>query len=255
MTGSEPTASVPTATTSARSDDHPPHEEAFDPLLDVVRARLKLEQGFGIDLLPRPKPKPKTKAERLDELREQAELCRGCALHSQRANLVFGVGDPDADLMFIGEAPGYDEDRQGEPFVGKAGQLLTKIIEAIALKRSDVYIANILKCHPPGNRNPAGTEIVACVPFLKEQIGVIKPKVICTLGSFAAQTLLETSVAVGRLRGKFYDYGGIYLMPTYHPAYLLRNEQEKGKVWEDMKKIREALRRLSAADRGKARAK
>ncbi|MGB2661425.1 MAG: uracil-DNA glycosylase, partial [Candidatus Omnitrophota bacterium] len=148
-----------------------------------------------------------------------------------------GEGDPRADLMFIGEAPGGDEDRQGRPFVGRAGQLLTKIIESVGLKREDVFIGNILKCRPPGNRNPLPDEIAACNSFLLKQIDIIKPKVICALGKFAAQTLLDTETPISRLRGKFYDYHGTKLMPTYHPAYLLRNSQGKKDVWEDMKKV------------------
>ncbi|CAG0941235.1 partial Type-4 uracil-DNA glycosylase, partial [Candidatus Brocadiaceae bacterium] len=151
------------------------------------------------------------------------------------------VGDPMANLMFVGEAPGRDEDLQGEPFVGRAGQLLTKIIEAIGLKRSDVYIANVLKCRPPGNRNPLPEEIALCMPYLLKQIEIIRPKVLCALGTFAAQTLLNIKSPVGTLRGKFHDYKSIPMMVTFHPAYLLRNPNDKAKVWEDMKKVRDLL--------------
>jgi len=177
----------------------------------------------------------------LEELRKEMMSCHKCPLGKTRTNLVFGVGNPMARLMFVGEAPGRDEDLQGEPFVGRAGQLLTKIIEAIGMKRSDVYIANVLKCRPPGNRNPLPEEIVLCMPYLIKQIELIQPKVLCALGTFAAQTLLNTKAPVGTLRGKFHEYKGIPMMITYHPAYLLRNPNDKAKVWDDMKKVRDFL--------------
>ncbi|HHT9137773.1 MAG TPA: uracil-DNA glycosylase [Candidatus Wunengus sp. YC60] len=184
----------------------------------------------------------------LEELKNEMLACHKCPLGKTRTNLVFGVGDPMARLMFVGEAPGRDEDLQGEPFVGRAGQLLTKIIEAIGLKRSDVYIANVLKCRPPENRNPLPEEIVLCMPYLIKQIEVIQPKVLCALGTFAAQTLLNTKAPVGTLRGKFHEYKGIPMMVTYHPAYLLRNPNDKAKVWDDMKKVRDFLGELSGKD-------
>ena len=162
---------------------------------------------------------------------------------------MFGVGSIDAELMFVGEAPGADEDEQGLPFVGRAGQLLTKIIEAIDLRRTDVYICNILKCRPPGNRNPESNEIAFCEPFLLRQIASVKPKVICALGTFGAQTLLRTTEPISRLRGQFIDYRGVKLMATFHPAYLLRNPNEKRKVWEDVQKIRDYLRSFKAPQR------
>jgi DNA polymerase len=169
--------------------------------------------------------------------------CTRCKLHTQgRRQIVFGVGNPSADLMFVGEAPGADEDIQGIPFVGRAGQLLTKIIEAIDLKRDDVYIANVIKCRPPGNRNPETDEVETCRPFLFEQIDIIKPRVIVALGTFAAQTLLTRSDPISRLRGRVYDYRGAKLIPTFHPAYLLRNPASKREVWEDMKVARTLLR-------------
>ncbi len=177
----------------------------------------------------------------LEELKNELLTCHKCPLGKTRTNLVFGVGDPAARLMFAGEAPGRDEDMQGEPFVGRAGQLLTKIIEAIGMERSNVYIANVLKCRPPGNRNPMPDEIVLCMPYLIKQIEIIQPKVLCALGTFAAQTLLNTTAPVGTLRGKFHDYKGIPMMVTYHPAYLLRNPNDKVKVWDDMKKVRDFL--------------
>jgi len=155
---------------------------------------------------------------------------------------VLGAGDPKAELMFVGEAPGEDEDLQGLPFVGRAGQLLTKIIEAMGLKRSDVYIANILKCRPPNNRPPLPIEIIECENILKKQIDIIDPKIICTLGKFASQTLLRTETTISALRGNFKEYNGIKLMPTFHPAYLLRNPADKKLVWQDMKKIMKELK-------------
>lgn len=182
------------------------------------------------------------KIEALKELEELVKKCTSCGLCNSRTNVVFGTGAPNADLMFVGEAPGYYEDAKGEPFVGKAGQLLTKIIEAINLKRGDVYIANILKCRPPENRNPAANEIILCKPNLYKQIEIISPKIICALGTFAAQTLLETNDSIGSLRGRFHDYQSTKLLATYHPAYLLRNPNEKRKTWEDMKKVRDFLK-------------
>jgi DNA polymerase len=169
--------------------------------------------------------------------------CTRCKLHTLgRRQIVFGVGNPNADLMFVGEAPGHDEDVQGIPFVGRAGQLLTKIVEAIGLTRDDVYIANVIKCRPPENRNPEQDEVETCEPFLFQQIDIIKPKVIVALGTFAARTLLRTLDPISRLRGRVYDYRGAKLIPTFHPAYLLRNPSSKREVWEDMKKVRDLLK-------------
>ena len=165
--------------------------------------------------------------------------CKLCTLG--RKQIVFGVGHPRARLMFVGEAPGEEEDKQGEPFVGRAGQLLTKIIEAIGLTRDQVYIANVIKCRPPGNRNPEGDEVAACEPFLFRQIDVIQPLVIVPLGKFAAQCLLKTTDPITRLRGRRFDYRGATLIPTFHPAYLLRNPSAKREVWEDMKQVRAIL--------------
>jgi DNA polymerase len=168
--------------------------------------------------------------------------CRRCKLCTLgRSQIVFGVGNPKARLMFVGEAPGEDEDRKGEPFVGRAGQLLTKIIEAIGMTRDQVYIANVIKCRPPGNRNPEPDEVASCEPFLFRQIDVIQPKVIVPLGKFAAQSLLKTMDPITRLRGRQFDYRGAVLIPTFHPAYLLRNPSAKREVWEDMKKVRAIL--------------
>jgi uracil-DNA glycosylase family 4 len=168
--------------------------------------------------------------------------CTRCKLHALgRSQIVFGVGNPQADLMFVGEAPGADEDIQGVPFIGRAGQLLTKIIEAIGMTREEVYIANVIKCRPPQNRNPEPDEVETCEPFLFRQIDVIKPKVIVALGKFGAQTLLRTLDPISRLRGRVFEYRGAKLIPTFHPAYLLRNPSSKRDVWEDMKLVRKLL--------------
>ena len=182
-------------------------------------------------------------ADALAALRDEiGPACTRCKLHTLgRKQVVFGVGNPNADLMFVGEGPGADEDIQGEPFVGKAGQLLTKIIEAIGMKREDVYIANVIKCRPPGNRNPEPDEVERCEPFLFRQIDQVKPKVIVALGKFAAQCLLESNDPITRLRGREFKYRDATLMPTYHPAYLLRTPSAKREVWEDMKRVRQIL--------------
>jgi DNA polymerase len=181
-------------------------------------------------------------AETLAAIREDIGDCTRCKLHALgRQQIVYGVGNPSADLMFVGEAPGADEDIQGIPFVGRAGQLLTKIIEAIGLKRDDVYIANVIKCRPPGNRNPDPDEVAACEGFLFRQIDSIKPKVIVALGTFAAKALLKTQDPISRLRGRIYEYRGAKLIPTFHPAFLLRSPDRKRDVWEDMKRVRSIL--------------
>jgi len=183
------------------------------------------------------RPVPETMADIQSDLKE----CRRCTLHETRTHVVLGEGDLRARLVFVGEGPGYEEDRQGRPFVGAAGQLLTKIIQAMNLGREDVYICNIIKCRPPGNRNPKPAEIKACKPFLVRQLRVIRPEVICALGTFAAQTLLKSDTPISRLRGNFFDFMGARILPTYHPAYLLRNPDKKRDVWEDMKKLMRAL--------------
>jgi DNA polymerase len=177
----------------------------------------------------------------LDSVRTELGECTRCKLHRTRTNIVFGVGSPEARLMFVGEAPGEDEDLQGYPFVGKAGQLLTKMIEAMGLRREDVYICNTVKCRPPNNRNPEPDELLACEPFLKGQLGAVKPEAIVTLGKFAAQALLREQTPITRLRGQWREYEGIPVMPTFHPAYLLRSPAEKGKVWEDLKQVMKKL--------------
>ncbi|HKY19960.1 MAG TPA: uracil-DNA glycosylase [Vicinamibacterales bacterium] len=178
----------------------------------------------------------------LAAIREDIGDCTRCKLCTLgRKQIVFGVGDPNADLMFVGEAPGRDEDIQGIPFVGRAGQKLTQIIEAIGLTRDDVYIANVIKCRPPENRNPEPDEVASCEPFLFRQVDTIKPKVIVALGTFAAKSLLKTTDSISRLRGRVYDYRGAKLVPTFHPAFLLRNPSCRREVWEDMKKVRALL--------------
>ncbi len=174
----------------------------------------------------------------LEAFRRQICDCTRCRLGATRQQFVFGSGDPAAGIMFIGEAPGAEEDRAGQPFVGKAGQLLTKIIEAMGLSRDAVYICNILKCRPPNNRDPLSDEIEQCEPYLKHQIEIVQPRVICTLGRFAAQTLLRSREPMGRLRGQSHHYEGIPLVATYHPAALLRNPQWKRPTWEDVKRVR-----------------
>lgn len=182
-------------------------------------------------------------AANLDELRALIGDCRRCKLCAGRTNLVFGVGNPRARLMFVGEGPGRDEDLKGEPFVGRAGQLLTDIItKGMGLKREDVYIANVVKCRPPDNRNPEPDEVAACEPFLKKQIDLIRPEIIVGLGKFAVQTLLQSKVPITKLRGHWHRYLGIKLMPTFHPAYLLRNPADKKLVWEDIKQVIKELR-------------
>jgi len=177
----------------------------------------------------------------LADVREELGDCKRCKLHRTRRTIVYGEGNEKASLMLIGEAPGYDEDVQGRPFVGKAGQLLTKILQSINLPREEVYITNIVKCRPPQNRNPEPDEIRSCNPFLVKQITAIQPKIICALGSFSAQTLLKTDTKITALRGRLYDLEGIKVVPTYHPAFLLRNPERKREVWEDMKKIAELM--------------
>jgi DNA polymerase len=181
--------------------------------------------------------------ESLEAIRAHLGDCQRCPLAGSRRTIVFGQGNPRARLMFVGEAPGADEDEQGLAFVGKAGQLLTKIIEAIGMRREDVFIANVLKCRPPGNRNPEPEEIVQCQPFLERQIESIRPVVLVGLGKFGAHWLLKTAEPITRLRGRLGEYKGIKVMPTYHPAYLLRNPGAKKEVWEDMKVVRDLLAR------------
>ena len=231
-------------------------------MVTSLRRHLQRRQRAGIHVLPNEQPdkmvKPRVAGERqplvsadagsfveptlsaknLDELRAEIGDCRLCKLCAGRTHIVFGVGNPHARLMFVGEGPGRDEDLQGEPFVGRAGQLLTDIItKGMGLKREDVYIANVVKCRPPENRNPEPDEVAACEPFLKKQIDLVRPEVIVGLGKFAVQTLLQSKTPISKLRGNWHRYHGIKLMPTFHPAYLLRNPADKKLVWQDIKKV------------------
>jgi len=233
-----------------------------DELLAIARQAKEhvawLERG-GVSGVPRaPKQQPakkpaaapqKTSASptTLQMIRDELGDCTRCKLHDKRTNIVYGVGNPDAPLVFVGEAPGADEDRTGEPFVGAAGQLLTKMIEAMGLGRQDVYICNILKCRPPGNRNPEPDEIEQCEPFLKKQLAAIRPRMIVALGKFAAQCLLRSDAPISRLRGSWKEYEGIPLMPTYHPAFLLRTPSAKREVWADLQEVMRELDRLGVA--------
>lgn len=216
-----------------------------DELREIIRSLksyMELEKESGVkEYILKSALNKEEVSEDLKSLKKEVSNCTRCSLYKTRRNVVFGSGSSKAKLVFIGEAPGEEEDIQGLPFVGRAGQLLTKIIEAIGLRRDEVYIANILKCRPPNNRGPLPTEILACAENIKMQIEAIRPKVICTLGKFASQTLLKTQTPISALRGKFQDYDGIKVMPTFHPAYLLRNPQDKRLVWEDMKKIKREL--------------
>jgi uracil-DNA glycosylase len=250
------------------------HEAA--ELLAALRGYLEELQETGVDGLPRetaPRqaaappapgqpvagpaagrqvPKPAAPAvastlppagETLEQIRAELGDCQRCGLGASRSHLVYGAGDPHARLVFVGEAPGFEEDRQGEPFVGEAGQLLTRIIQAMGLSRDEVYICNVLKCRPPENRNPHHDEIEACRPFLQRQLQAIAPAAIITLGTFATQTLLHTKEPISRLRGRFHDFHGIPLMPTFHPAFLLRSPEKKREVWDDVQQVMKLLGR------------
>jgi len=242
-------------------------DQSLDAARDKLKAHLEFFEELGIDGVrlepqwharsessePTEPSEPTAPSEPIPVFASQADAlravrddlgadCSRCKLHTLgRRQVVFGVGNPEADLMFVGEAPGADEDIQGEPFVGRAGQLLTKIIESIALRREDVYIANVIKCRPPGNRNPEPDEVQQCEPFLFRQIDTVKPKVIVALGKFAAQCLLRTTDPITRIRGREFKYRDAILIPTYHPAYLLRTPSAKREVWEDMKRVRAIL--------------
>ncbi|MBL8138246.1 MAG: uracil-DNA glycosylase [Acidobacteria bacterium] len=223
----EAPAAADAAPASGETDDMPLEEPHVTTAPDLPAAA-------AVTLAP---------AEALAALRHEiGPACTRCKLHTLgRRQVVFGVGNPQARLMFVGEAPGEDEDKQGEPFVGRAGQLLTKIIEAIGMTREQVYIANVIKCRPPGNRNPEPDEVMTCEPYLFEQLGIIRPTIVVALGKFAAQSLLRTTEPITKLRGRVFEWRGASLIPTFHPAYLLRNPPAKREVWEDMKKVRELL--------------
>jgi len=204
---------------------------------------LKTMAGWARPIRKRSEPAPEADAtESLAAVQGDLVECARCRLAKQRTKLVFGEGDETASIVFVGEGPGQEEDATGRPFVGPAGQLLTRIIEAMKLTREQVYICNVVKCRPPDNRHPEPDEIETCRPFLLRQLAVIKPKVICALGACAAQTLLGTTSPISQLRGKFHDLNGIKVMPTFHPSYLLRHPEQKRAVWEDAKKIMAFLR-------------
>lgn len=247
----------------------PSDAEELAALTTTLKRHLERRQRAGLRFLPKASPAlPKPKApgdipnimagteldlvaetsvalqtESLEDLRAAIGDCQRCKLCSGRTNIVFGVGHPQAKLMFVGEGPGRDEDLQGEPFVGRAGQLLTDIItKGMGLRREDVYICNVVKCRPPENRNPEPDEVAACEPFLKKQIDIVRPDIIVGLGKFAVQTLLNSKVPISKLRGVWASYHGIKLMPTFHPAYLLRNPADKKLVWEDIKQVIKVMR-------------
>jgi uracil-DNA glycosylase family 4 len=221
----------------------PDQGRMFEELLDLigaVKGQVAFHQWLGLRGISEERLyEPSMSASKmLQRIRDELGACRRCRLSEKRTHLVFGQGNPDADLVFIGEAPGQEEDEAGVPFVGAAGKILTDIIvKGMKLSREDVYISNVVKCRPPGNRDPLPEEIRTCEPFLKRQLEAIRPRVIVALGKFAAQTLLKTDTPISRLRGNFHDYEGIPLMPTFHPGYLLRNPGGKKLVWEDIKKV------------------
>jgi len=217
--------------------------EELREIVGQVKTHLTLAMEWGLEppavsrsVLSAPETGPRV-LNSLDDVRNVLGECRRCCLWKERSHIVFGEGPPGARLVFVGEAPGREEDLEGRPFVGEAGKLLTKVIEAMGLTRQDVYICNVVKCRPPRNRDPEKEEIATCIPFLRNQIGVIRPEVICTLGNVAAGGLLGREFKITRGRGEWLSYMDIALMPTYHPAYLLRNPSAKRQVWEDVKKI------------------
>lgn len=213
------------------------NDRAF--LLEQVRERLLFYRSLtSVGLRRRLESK---QGEGLEAIRQDLGECTRCRLYQGRRTIVFGAGNPRAPLMFVGEGPGYEEDVQGLPFVGPAGELLTRILQAIGLSRDEVYIANIVKCRPPGNREPEPDEIATCRPFLERQIRSVGPRVICALGRVAAQAILSTTRGINELRGKVFSWQGVTVVPTYHPAYLLRNPGEKRKTWEDVKLVRSLL--------------
>jgi uracil-DNA glycosylase family 4 len=231
-------------------------EDLRSELRDLVagfRAHLEARGRSGLLGVSRQAPAPAPAAARpasggepLALVRQELGDCQRCGLAGSRTQIVFGTGNPAADIVFVGEAPGADEDRAGEPFVGAAGQLLTKMIEAMGYARGDVYICNVIKCRPPGNRNPEPGEVAACEPFLRKQLAALRPRIIVTLGKFAAHCLLGVDTPITRLRGTFASYEGVPVMPTYHPAYLLREPSRKREAWADLQQVMAALEKLGA---------
>lgn len=231
-----------------------PPQDARKKLRDVVtdlQTFLEYQIADGVEALPldreflNPSPSRRgVRKETLQEIRTDLGDCQRCRLCQGRKNIVFGVGNPRAELVIVGEAPGRDEDIQGEPFVGRAGQLLNRMLSAIGLSREEVYICNVIKCRPPENRDPLPDEVASCEPFLIRQLQAIRPKVILAMGRFAAQTLLRTEEKISKIRGQFREYQGIPVMPTYHPAFLLRNPSQRRPVWEDLQKVQKLLSRV-----------
>lgn len=223
-------------------------------VVEALKLRLNMLKETGLTYIPKienieeemtNKNVSQNSKKLLDILRAEIGDCKRCKLCHERTNIVFGVGNVNASLVFVGEGPGAEEDKQGEPFVGRAGQLLTKMINAMGFAREDVYICNVVKCRPPMNRDPEPDEIASCEPFLKKQLDAIKPKIIVGLGRYACQTLLKSTTPMSKLRGRFHDYEGILFMPTFHPAYLLRNPPAKKEVWEDLQLVMAKLKELS----------
>jgi DNA polymerase len=237
-------ARPPTANPSVRAERSA--QRGVEAPLPPVRAERSAQRGAGA-----PPTAPYALADKgcasaaLLAVRADLGECTRCKLAGGRTTLVFGTGNPQAELMFVGEGPGADEDQQGEPFVGKAGQLLTKMIEAMGFRRDEVYIANVVKCRPPGNRDPEPDEIDACEPFLKAQIAAVGPRIVVALGRFAVQTLLRDPTPISKQRGRWRAYEGVKLMPTFHPAYLLRNPPEKKRAWEDLQLVMKEFGKLA----------
>jgi len=237
---------------AGEGSDPAPSESAGQTMACQPEVPSKVEPQLPPQVAPAPVPSDDPGAMDWDRLREAVSSCRACELCATRTQTVFGVGSPEADLMVIGEAPGADEDRQGEPFVGRAGQLLNLMLEAIGLARKEVYIANILKCRPPGNRDPRPQEALRCEPFLLRQMALVQPRVLLSLGRISAQNLLKTDTPIGRLRGRWHEFGpeGLPLMVTYHPAYLLRSPDQKSKAWQDLLQVAHRLRAGSPGQSG-----
>lgn len=232
----------------------------FSEIVGQVESRLRIRARFsggrlpvslarGLEELLQAAAKGRDRLESLEQVAMEVRSCQACALHGCRTKVVVGEGDPKAELVFVGEGPGEEEDLQGRPFVGPAGQLLDRIISAMGLSRREVFICNVVKCRPPANRTPRPEEVEACSQFLFRQLRAISPKVICALGAVAAQTLLSSPEPIGKLRGRFHQWEGVALMPTFHPSYLLRNPERKREVWEDMKQILGLLGRQIPAAR------
>jgi len=239
--GAEPSSAAPPTAEATKATPAPAKPSAPSGFAAAAAAAAPalVQRAAGPSLF---ESADRVEGDTLDRIRTDiTPTCTRCKLHKARTQIVFGVGNPKAQLVFVGEGPGRDEDEQGEPFVGRAGKLLTQMIEAMNLKREDVYICNVVKCRPPENRLPEKDEIATCSPFLYRQLGVINPKVICCLGACSAQTLLDTAQGISRFRGEWFDYRGAKLIATYHPAYLLRNPAAKSEVWKDLQKVMAVL--------------